>query len=228
MLRHIPAGALALGLVWGGAALAQEKTVDPCDPRLMSGDVEEVEDASTTQQVTLIQTEEHRGGVKNGAYVMLGGGVDGYTGGLNHDLRVGPAWGATIGLTSTIIGVEAGYSGATNELSNRFGRDLGTGVDVVRNGGHAALKLNLLPTALHPYVLGGIGLEHRNFRNGEALGFESGTNGYIPAAAGLRWNVGVFTADLRFSYNFMFEDDFAPGNPTGDRYQGTLMLGGTI
>lgn len=247
MRRYIPAGALALGLVWGGAALAQNSEVDPCDPRLMSGDaedvsirqvplgtiddvtldLEEVEDASVSE-VTVIETREERGGVRKGGYVMLGGGVDGYTGDLNHDFNVGPSWGATVGVTGTIIGVEAGYSGAANEIDNRFGTDLGSGVDVVRQGGQAALKINLSPTALHPYLLGGIGLEHRNFRNGEALGFESGTNGYVPAAAGLRWNIGAFTADLRFSYNFMFEDDFAPGDPTGDRYQGTLMLGGTL
>jgi len=225
MRRYIPAGALALGLVWGGAALAQDATVDPCDPRLMSGEVEEVEDST---QVTLVETQERRGGVRKGGYVILGGGVDGYTGDLNHDLKVGPAWGATIGVTGTILGIEAGYSGAANEIGERFGRDLGSGVDVVRNGGHAALKVNLSPTALHPYLLGGVGLEHRNFRNGEALGFEDGTNGFIPAAAGLRWNLGAFTADLRLSYNFMFEDDFAPGNPSGDRYQGTFMLGGTL
>lgn len=244
MRRYIPAGALALGLVWGGAALAQDQgtTVDPCDPLLMSGDVEEISDGEsrdvteveeidpydTSTEVTVVETEERRGGVRNGGYVMLGGGVDGYTGDLNHNLSVGPAWGATIGVTGTIIGVEAGYSGAATELDNRFGDNLGSGVDMVRNGGHAALKVNLAPTALHPYLLGGIGLEHRNFRNGESLGFENDTNGYIPAAAGLRWNLGAFTADLRVSYNFMFEDDFAPGNLSGDRYQGTFMLGGTL
>lgn len=237
MTKSIPLGALALGLVWGGVALATEaepaevptlalaaaqevQEIDPCDPRLMQpGDVDEYSDW---------EVSEKKGGVNDGVYVLLGGGIDGYTGDLNHDLDIGPAWGGTVGLTTKRIGVEATYSGAANEIDTPGDLDVGGGVDVVRNGGHAAVKINVLDTALHPYVLGGIGIEDRNVRNGQALGFNDDSNGYIPAAAGLRWNLGAFTADARLSYNFMFEDDFAPGDPSGDRYQGTIMLGGTL
>ena len=188
-------------------------------------DREDLEELETTEVRTVATRDESRGAR---TWVMLGGGVDGYTHELNRDLDIGPAWGVNLGVGGRFVGVEVGYNGAANQIDSGVGDPSGGGVDVLRHAGQAALKLNLSPTPFHPYLLGGVGIEHRNFRNGEELGFSDGLNGYVPAGAGLRWNLGAFTADLRVTYNFLFEEDFAPGNPTGDRYQGTLMLGGTM
>ena len=185
-----------------------------------TGELEEIE----TEEVTIV--ERDRGGLQSGPYVMLGGGVDSYTGGLSDDMSAGLAWGATAGVDAGRLGFELGYSGGANEIDAPG--NIGSGADIVRNSGQAAVKLNLTRTALHPYVLGGIGIERHTVRNGQNLGFENDTSGYVPAAAGLRWNIGkVITADARFSYNFMFDDEFAPGDPGGNRMQGMLTLGGT-
>jgi len=192
------------------------------DDELQSGDLEEIQ----TEEVTIVKQE--RGGIQRGPYVLLGGGVDGFTGGLSNEVDPGLAWGATAGVTGGRLGFELGYSGSANEIDSRWGADLGSGADLVRNSGQAAVKLNITKTALHPYVLGGVGIERYSVRNGEALGFQDDTNGYIPAAAGLRWNIGsMLTADARVSYNFMFDDEFAPGDVGGNRLQGLLTLGGT-
>lgn len=184
-------------------------------------DFEELE----TEEVTILRRGET--GVRTGPYVLLGGGVDGFTGGLSDEVKVGPTWGATAGVTGKRLGFEVGYSGSVNDIDVGPG-GAGSGADIVRNGGQAAVKVNLTETALHPYLLGGIGLERYSVRNGEAMGFNDDTSGYVPAGAGLRWNIGnTITADARVSYNFMFQDEFAPGDTGGNRLQGMLTLGGT-
>lgn len=187
-----------------------------------AGDLEEIE----TEEVTVVKSEE-KGGLNRGPYVLLGAGVDGFTGGLHEDVNAGVAWGANAGVSGSRLGFELGYSGSANQVDGTLG-DVGSGADIVRNSGQAAVTLNLTTTALHPYVLGGIGIERYTVRNGQALGFENDTSGYVPAAAGLRWNIGkVLTADARVTYNFMFDDEFAPGDVGGNRLQGMLTLGGT-
>lgn len=191
------------------------------DRYVEEGDVEELE----TEEVTILRRGDT--GVRTGPYVLLGGGVDGYTGGLSNEVRLGPTWGATAGVTGKRLGFELGYSGSANNI-DAGSAGAGSGADIVRNGGQAAVKLNLTETALHPYVMGGIGLERYTVRNGEALGFSDDTSGYVPAGAGLRWNLGnTITADARVSYNFLFSDDFSPGDTGGNRLMGMLTLGGT-
>lgn len=201
----------------GSSSFIQEGSAD--DDRYAQ-DVEELE----TEEVTILRREQT--GVRTGPYVLLGGGVDGYTGGLGDEVKIGPAWGATAGVTGKRLGFELGYSGSINDATGPGGA--GDGVDIVRNGGQAAVKVNLTETALHPYVMGGIGLERYSVRNGENIGFADDTSGFVPAGAGLRWNLGnTITADARVSYNFMFSDEFAPGDVGGNRLQGMLTLGGT-
>lgn len=183
------------------------------------------------------EQEKKKGEHLRGVGVTIGGGVEGYTGSLASNVDPGAAAGVTVALRpSSVLGFEVGYSGALNEIDRRFGAGGagtgGSGPDIVRNGGNAALTLGLAATPVQPYVLGGIGVSRYNIRNGGALGFRDDTVGNVPVGVGLRTQIGAFTADLRGDYNFLFSNDFAPPEVTTNagsgRYQGTLNIGGTF
>jgi len=92
-----------------------------------------------------------------GLTVMLGGGVEGYTGALAHDINAGATYGVTAAIKpSKVFGLELGYSGAVNDLDGA-GLGVDNGPDLVRNGGQAALTFGLGAAPVQPYVLGGIG-----------------------------------------------------------------------
>lgn len=159
--------------------------------------------------------------------VLLGGGFAGFTGGLGDNLQVGPAWGATVALKPTKrLGAEIAYTGATHEfdLKNSSSGGAGSGADVVRNGGHIAGTLGLLPTALQPYVLAGIGVNRYDVRNPIA-GFADSSSGYVPLAGGLRINRGAFTADARLGVNVQFADELGVNPATNEDINGTYYDG---
>jgi hypothetical protein len=167
-----------------------------------------------------------------GLTLMVGGGVEGYTGALAPSINPGPAYGVTASIKpSKVLGIELGYSGAVNNLDSPLaGTD---GPDLVRNGGQAALTFGLGAAPVQPYVLGGIGFSDYNVRGAGAgaAGFGDDMVGNVPVGAGLRTHIGNFTADLRANYNFLFDQEFA-GVDTGlnenGRYSGTLNIGGTF
>ncbi|WP_375768394.1 hypothetical protein NR798_43065 [Archangium gephyra] len=166
-----------------------------------------------------------------GLSVLVGAGVEGYTGGLAPEINPGPTVGVMAGLRpSKVFGLELGYSGAVNNLDADVG---GSGPDVVRNGAVANVTLGLTAAPVQPYVLGGFGLNWYNVRNGEALGFSDDTSSRIPLGVGLRTHIGDFTADARVNYNVLLHEDFAPAGVADDQfgtgsYQGTLNIGGTF
>jgi len=165
-----------------------------------------------------------------GLTVMVGAGVEGYTGGLAPEVNPGAALGVTAAIRpSKVLGIELAYSGAVNNLDMDVG---GSGPDIVRNGGQAALTFGLAATPVQPYVLGGFGISRYNIRNGEELGFSDDTNTNVPVGVGLRTHIGEFTADARVNYNFLFGEDFAPAAVEDEaftgRYTGTINLGGTF
>jgi hypothetical protein len=164
-----------------------------------------------------------------GLTVLLGAGVEGYTGGLAPEINPGAAVGVTAAIKpSKTFGLELGYSGAVNNLDADVG---GTGPDIVRNGAVANLTFGLAATPVQPYVLGGFGMNWYNIRNGEALGFTDDTSSRIPVGVGLRTHIGDFTADARVNYNVLLNEGFAPVDNdrlTTGSYQGTLNLGGTF
>jgi hypothetical protein len=170
-----------------------------------------------------------------GLTVTVGGGLEGYTGGLAPEINPGPAFGVQAELRpSRVLGIELGYSGAVNELDDRVAPLGGTdGPDLVRNGGQAALTVGLTAAPVQPYLLGGIGFSDYNFRvAGSSFGnFSDDTVGNVPVGAGIRTHIGSFTADLRANYNFLFDQDFSgvdsDFNENG-RYSGTLNIGGTF
>ena len=72
---------------------------------------------------------------------------------------------------------------------------------------------------------------------GGAAGLADDTVGNVPMGGGLRTHVGNFTADLRGSYNMLFDNQL--GTPAGDnvfdfdngnsgRWNGTLNIGTTF
>lgn len=164
-----------------------------------------------------------------GLTVMIGGGVEGYTGGLAPEINPGATAGVTAALRpSKTFGFELGYTGAINNLDADVG---GSGPDILRNGAQAAVTFGLNSAAVQPYVLGGFGMNWYNVRNGEELGFRDDTNSKVPVGLGLRTHIGSFTADARVNYNILLSDDFAPvanDDITTGSYNGTLNLGGTF
>ncbi len=165
-----------------------------------------------------------------GLSILVGAGVEGYTGGLAPEINPGAALGVTAAIRpSKVFGLELGYSGAVNNLDADVG---GSGPDIVRNGAVANLTLGLTAAPVQPYVLGGFGMNWYNIRNGEGLGFRDDTSSRIPVGVGLRTHIGDFTADARVNYNFLFGEDFAPAAVDDDaftgRYTGTINIGGTF
>ncbi|MFY2559623.1 outer membrane protein [Corallococcus terminator] len=171
-----------------------------------------------------------------GLSVLVGGGVEGYTGALAPQINPGPTAGVTAAIRpSKVFGIELGYTGAINDIDSKRGEVSTDGPDLVRNGGTAVATLGLFPTPWQPYVLGGIGISDYNFRGGQSLGYRDDTVGTVPAGVGLRGHVGNFTVDARANYNFLFDKDFAPGIESGGgdfgnggSYQGVVSVGGTF
>ncbi len=142
-----------------------------------------------------------------GLTMLVGGGVEGYTGQLAPTIAPGAGYGVTAAIKpGRVVGIELGYTGAVNNLRN----DAGSGADIVRNGGQAALTVGLTATPVQPYLLGGVGINHYNVRGDTgAAGLKDDTNGYVPLGLGLRTHIGDFTADARGTYSAMFSDDFS-------------------
>ncbi|AGC48712.1 hypothetical protein MYSTI_07440 [Myxococcus stipitatus DSM 14675] len=190
----------------------------------------------TTDDLEPVEVEKKDKNKISGVSVSVGGGVEGYTGALAPQLDPGPTAGVTAGFKPLKqVGVEVGYSGALNNIDSKRGPVGGDSPDLIRNGGTAVLTVGVTPSAWQPYLLGGIGLSHLNFRHGESLGYKDDTIGTVPAGVGLRGHVGHFLVDARANYNFMFDKDFAPGLEPGAQdlsgggsYQGTISVGGTF
>ncbi len=174
-----------------------------------------------------------------GLTLLVGGGVEGYTGSLAPQISPGPNWDVTVAIRPlTVLGVEATYTGARNDVRNRSAFPGGSGPDIVRNGVNGVITLGT-PTDIQPYILGGVGIHHYSVRSGlAAAGFHSDTSGRIPLGAGLRTHFGYFTADLRFVYNVLFNQGFATtvasrniagvNSIDGGSYGGMLQIGSTF
>jgi hypothetical protein len=102
----------------------------------------------------------------------------------------------------------------------------------------ALATLGLAETPVQPYVMGGFGVSHYSVRNGlQAVGFQSDTSERLPLGGGLRSHLGQFTADARFGYNLLINENFAThvsenslvkNSVSGGSYQGTLAFGATF
>jgi hypothetical protein len=195
--------------------------------------------------VVEVQREEKTNAL-SGTTVLLGGGVEGYTGSLASRIAPGPSYGVAIDFRPTdVFGLELAYSGAANELRGKVtnGVNASSGPDVLRNGGRMLLSLGLAATPVQPYLTAGVGINRYDFRGASAIyGFKDDTAGEVPVGLGFRAQAGSFTADLRGLYLVPFEQDIEPGIATSTtintttgqvhtgnagRYQGELRIGAT-
>lgn len=192
--------------------------------------------ADRAEPIEPLEVEEKDKNDTRGLTLLVGGGVEGYTGELAPQINPGATAGVRAAIKpSKILGLELGYSGALNNIDAGGEGGAVDGPDLIRNGGQAVVTLGLFATDWHPYLLGGIGINDYNFRGGEALGYDDDTVGNVPAGLGFRGHVGDFTVDARANYNFLFDKEFAPGSESsggdfgeGGSYQGTLSVGGTF
>lgn len=192
--------------------------------------------AEAAEPIQPLEVKKEEKNDTKGLSLLIGGGVEGYTGALAPQISPGATAGVRAAIRpSKVLGLELGYTGAVNNLDIPTEGGAVDGPDLVRNGGTAIATLGLFPTAWQPYLLGGIGINDYNFRGGEALGYKDDTVGSVPAGVGLRGAIGHFTVDARANYNFLFDKEFAPGVESGGgdfseggSYQGTVSVGGTF
>ena len=176
-----------------------------------------------------------------GVSVVVGAGVEGYTGSLAPRVGVGPAWNLLIDFHPTsVLGLELAYVGAVNSVKfDNFGLITPRGADIIRNGGHAAVTFAFGPWLVQPFVLAGVGVTHYSVnQNAQNVGFSSTTAGYIPFGGGIRGQVDRVVIDLRGTWSLPFSDHLFPGGTgqstlglnTGNygRWTATLNVGGAF
>lgn len=131
--------------------------------------------------------------------LQVGGGVLGFTSGLNNATNNGDTWDLRAVLfPRSLLGLEGAYVGLMNNFSDGSGRQL------MGNGGEALLRLNLggMHGSVQPYLAAGVGYESfyiRGSGSGATGGGGGGGGGYatvpgsyqssndmsIPAAVGI-------------------------------------------
>src|SRR5260370_40803593 len=116
-----------------------------------------------------------------GLTLLVGGGVEGYTGSLAPQISPGPNWDVTVAIRPlTVLGIEATYTGARNDVRNRSAFPGGSGPDIVRNGINGVITLGT-PSAIHPYIHGAVGFHHYSVPIGLAApGFPNDTEARSP------------------------------------------------
>jgi hypothetical protein len=225
--RCVLGGVLAAGTLAGSAGWAQKDVSGRGEP---TGVTVESESTATepgrrveTKTVTM-ETERQK---RTRGYVLLGGGLDIYTGGLGNSLRNAPALGVTAGVTRKNLGIEASYTGGIIEGQvGEFGASSGT--DAVRNSGQLAVTAGLMNTRVQPFALAGVGMDFYNVREvNQVRGWRDDTVFNIPTGVGVRFNATKsINLDARMTYNFLQGEEFTPGGATGNRIQGLLSAGG--
>jgi len=177
-----------------------------------------------------------------GVSVLLGGGVEAYTGSLSSRLALGPAWNFILGFhPSSVFGLELAYHGSLQSLrTTGDGGSANSGrADIIRHAGQANVTFAFGAWQVQPFVLAGIGIDHYSVSDdARAAGFSEGTGGYIPVGGGIRFRAGGATIDLRGSWELPFSDPLAPGGTgqntlglnTGNyrRWNATLNIGGNF
>lgn len=169
-------------------------------------------------------------GAQAGLEVQAGGGLADYNRGLAADTGVGPAWTAGLSINPfPVLGVELTYLGSRVEYG-----DAGA---IRQNGGNAAVRLNLSPGLVTPFVFGGLGLSR--ISSDAAVPLADNTVLDVPAGAGIQLNLtDRFSVSGRFRYNFIFDDDFErvreepsladPERQSFDRWTATVNLGAKL
>ena len=142
--------------------------------------------------------------------VMLKGGVGLFTSDLGSVTSPGPAWGFLINVQPiSLLGLELGYTGSRNALSDRENAPLSTGL--FRNGSFGLLKVGvpLLPV-LHPFAGAGLGLSYVSVQGQSTTGiYESGFALELPISAGLEVDLLLVTIGVRGTFWYLLTQQFA-------------------
>jgi hypothetical protein len=116
----------------------------------------------------------------------------------------------TVG-TRSWVAFEASYVGTVNKLIGPFSRE----PQVIGNGLESDLRINFWPGRVEPYAFGGVGfntwgLHNREIDPATAAGFrDSNTLFIVPVGGGMSGYLGRhFLLDARFTYRFMFNQNF--------------------
>jgi opacity protein-like surface antigen len=180
---------------------------------------------TTTSQDTDYSTQD-TGPDQSGAYILLGGGYEGYTGNFGDAINGGPMGGIYFGLQPfPAIGFELGYTGGFHN----FALNLRDGADLIRHGPQVAVTLGVPLGVVKPYALAGIGVDFSTLRATDLLESNTDTGGFVPLGAGLMFNATRNVAiDARFQYHVLFDKASftdAQQEEGGGRYQAQLSFG---
>ncbi len=229
MKTALMAGALAVSLMGGAAVAGGDKGKDEG-----KGGAGEAGTESVLVEPEMKGADE--GPNNRGLQVFVGGGVEGFTGGLAPVVEAGPAYGATLAFKPLgWLGLELGYSGARNRVSEEFA--VGDR-DIMKNGGQALATIGFTNTRVQPYIAGGFGIDRYNVR-GDETAVQDDTLSYVPVGIGLRTYLGAFSADARLSGQGLIGQDLVPGQGSTNirelgtstpdaRYNGMIRLGATF
>ena len=145
-----------------------------------------------------------------------GGGVQDFVSSRMRSVtQLGAEWDARVLFgTKVPIAFEAGYVGTYNALNSASFGSSGVAPFMLNNGVDGALRINLLPWRVDPFIFGGLGYNHAQIMNRAdnvalASQFRRQDDQLIVlAGAGLAGYLGKHAAlDARFTYRAVFLDD---------------------
>lgn len=157
--------------------------------------------------------------------LTAGGGMSDFVGSTMRDnARVGANWDARLIFgTRSVLAFEGGYSGTYNLVTtDRSLSGSSTGPYLTQQSVDGALRINLLPWYVEPYIFGGVGYNHASLHNRDqnpelALRFRRDDDQLlVPAGGGLAAYFGDrshLTLDARFTYRAVFFDDLLRTEP---------------
>lgn len=168
--------------------------------------------------------------------VSGGGGVADFVGPtMRANTRVGADWDARLTFgTRSPFAFEAGYTGMYNALASTSG---GVAPYLVQSSLDAAVRINLLPWRVEPFIFGGVGYNHVDVVNRDqdpamaAKLRESDDQLMVPTGAGVAAYLTRHTAvDARFTYRSIFHDNLLIDNPGArqDSYTVAARVGYTF
>ena len=144
-MRSFIVAGWAAAMLLAVEAKAQETAPPPTSEPSTNGSVSATGTGGSGTSVsepmgTVERSESERRDWVHGISVMVGGGVEGWTGSLASRIRSGPAWDVLVGFRPTsVFGLELAYSGSVNEVKyvNLGLPTPSDGADIVRIQDHA-------------------------------------------------------------------------------------------
>jgi hypothetical protein len=153
----------------------------------------------------------------NSIGLVTGGGVANYFGSSINNIDTGPSWDARMIMgTRSVIALEAGYLGQTNEVNPN-----GVNAHVNSNGLDGTFRLQL-PFRVQPYIFSGVGYQRMTLDNPHSdpaisARYATGDNQVtVPAGGGVAGYLGKHaTIDLRGTYRYIGSNNMTIMSPEG-------------